>query len=399
VMNRIFQSLKWVLALVLGFCCVARATAAEAPSKAISTPAESGLNPAAAKELAKEAIIFGFASAEAYKAVWYGLSPESAAKTGTNMFGPTKIFTPEDRIATAPSADTAYKLAILDLRSEPVVVSVPELKGRYYSIMLADVTGNVHGYIGTRETGTGKGAYMIAPADWAGEVPPAVKWIYRVPATLVVALARFEIKDHAAFSKAFEKKTSKIRIAPYSRFLNPKAKARKAFAAIKDLPHWYDTRIGGAEGFFRTWNFVSQFQSYSRMHKPTLQRVSRIGMVPGREFRKTVFSADVWKAIEEGFEEGRALIKDKASRFGTPIDGWNWSPRDLSKYGSNYLRQSAGAWNSRMVRAMLPSFAIVPSGACVATRPSVIASRMPAACVSARCGRPQRAAEESDKDA
>jgi len=247
-------------------------------------------------------------------------------------------------VVTAPSADTAFKLAILDLRSEPVVLSVPKMKDRYYSIMLSDLTGNAHGYIGTRETGSGAGSYLIASVDWLGEVPPAVKQIYRVPAELVVALARFEIRDHAEFAKSFEKIADKIEIVPYSKFLNPKAKARKSVSPIEKLPPWYEAHSGDAEGFFRTWNFVSQFQHYSKQHKPALESAARIGMVPGEDFSRSAFTDEVWQAIEEGFAEGRALIEEKAARFGTPIDGWNWSPRDISKYGSNYLRQSAGTW-------------------------------------------------------
>ena len=44
----------------------------------------------------------------------------------------------------------------MDLRAEPIVLSVPEIeKGRYYSVQLVDLYTFNYGYIGSRATGNG----------------------------------------------------------------------------------------------------------------------------------------------------------------------------------------------------------------------------------------------------
>jgi len=64
----------WVFALVLGVLGTSLVSAAEKGGSSSSAPARIAIGAAEAKSLAKEALVFGFASAEAYKAVWYGLS-------------------------------------------------------------------------------------------------------------------------------------------------------------------------------------------------------------------------------------------------------------------------------------------------------------------------------------
>ena len=47
----------------------------------------------------------------------------------------------------------------MDLRAEPIVLSVPEIeKSRYYSVQLVDMYTFNYGYIGSRATGNEAGA-------------------------------------------------------------------------------------------------------------------------------------------------------------------------------------------------------------------------------------------------
>ena len=60
----------------------------------------------------------------------------------------------------------------MDLRAEPMVLSVPAVeKSRYYSVMLCDGNTFNYGYIGSRATGNEAGDYMVVGPDWKGETP------------------------------------------------------------------------------------------------------------------------------------------------------------------------------------------------------------------------------------
>ena len=66
-----------------------------------------------------------------------------------------------------PNSDTPYSQLGLDLRAEPMVLTMPAVeKGRYYTAEVNDLYTFISGYIGSRVTGNEAGDYMIAGPDW-----------------------------------------------------------------------------------------------------------------------------------------------------------------------------------------------------------------------------------------
>ena len=50
-----------------------------------------------------------------------------------------RVCTPDDKAIQTPNSDTPYSFVGMDLRTEPIVLSVPPIeKERYYSIQLID---------------------------------------------------------------------------------------------------------------------------------------------------------------------------------------------------------------------------------------------------------------------
>ena len=68
----------------------------------------------------------------------------------------------------------------LDLRAEPLVLSVPAVdKSRYYAVELIDGNTYNFGYIGSRATGSDAGDYLVVGPDWKGETPAGIKKVFR----------------------------------------------------------------------------------------------------------------------------------------------------------------------------------------------------------------------------
>jgi hypothetical protein len=68
----------------------------------------------------------------------------------------------------------------LDLRAEPIVLSVPAVeKKRYYSVMLCDDNTFNYGYIGSRASGSEAGDYLVVGPDWKGATPAGIKKVFR----------------------------------------------------------------------------------------------------------------------------------------------------------------------------------------------------------------------------
>jgi len=87
-----------------------------------------------------------------------------------------RVATYKDTAVVTPNSDTPYTTLWLDLRAEPMVISVPAVaKERYYSVQLIDGNAYNYGYIGSRATGSEPGDYLVVGPDWKGQTPAGVK--------------------------------------------------------------------------------------------------------------------------------------------------------------------------------------------------------------------------------
>jgi hypothetical protein len=82
--------------------------------------------------------------------------------------------TPENETTVSPNVDTAYTVGWIDLTNDPVVISLPDTGGRFYTIQLMDAYSNSFSYIGSGSTGTQAGDYAILPPGWSGTLPSGV---------------------------------------------------------------------------------------------------------------------------------------------------------------------------------------------------------------------------------
>jgi hypothetical protein len=57
----------------------------------------------------------------------------------------------------APNNDTLYSRAWAYAKDEPVILTVPEIRDRYYTMEIVDFMGDNFAYVGTRATGTKAG--------------------------------------------------------------------------------------------------------------------------------------------------------------------------------------------------------------------------------------------------
>ena len=151
--------------------------------------------PQEARAIAKEAYIWAYPMVETYKVMYvysvYKAPDNPSYKAPFNVISNTaRVFTPADSTIQTPNSDTPYSMAWLDLRAEPVVITVPEVEpGRYYSVQLIDLYTFNFGYIGTRATGNNGGSYLIAGPTWKGTPPAGIAQV--IPCETEFALAAF----------------------------------------------------------------------------------------------------------------------------------------------------------------------------------------------------------------
>src|ERR1700722_18015199 len=98
------------------------------------------------------------------------------------------------RMVVRANADTYYSTAFLDLEKEPVVLTVPDTKGRFYMMPMMDAYTNVFASPGKRTTGTSQATYLISGPGWTGVVPAGMQQI-KAPTNMVWILGRTQVNS------------------------------------------------------------------------------------------------------------------------------------------------------------------------------------------------------------
>ena len=91
-----------------------------------------------------------------------------------------RVYTPADTTIQTPNSDTPYSIVGADLRTEPLVLTVPPVEqDRYYSLQFVDGYTYNFDYVGSRTTGNGGGKYLLAGPNWKGDTPEGVDKVIR----------------------------------------------------------------------------------------------------------------------------------------------------------------------------------------------------------------------------
>ena len=115
--------------------------------------------------------------------------------------------------------DTLSTCGVLDLRSGPQILHVPDMAGRYYAVQFTGPNNTIFAYVGTRTTGTHAGDYLITGPGWTGQVPGGMRQIAS-PNHSVFVLGRTLVENDDDLLTAYEL-ARQIRLTP----LNPSRQA------------------------------------------------------------------------------------------------------------------------------------------------------------------------------
>src|SRR5260370_21576946 len=133
-------------------------------------PQEAMTSDPEARKVAEQAYLF------AYPMVLMELTRRNMTLDGSsellNRFNHTPQF-PDDRFRQVirPNADTLYSRAWLDLSKEPVLLHVPDTKGRYYIMQFMDAWSETLTSPGKRTTGTADAWFALPRPDSTDHLP------------------------------------------------------------------------------------------------------------------------------------------------------------------------------------------------------------------------------------
>jgi len=293
--------------------------------------------------IAEEGFIYGLPIVMNY-AVMYSYAVDRDSGQFKAPFNQIKnvprVYTYKDTTIISPNSDTPYSIAWLDLRAEPIVLSVPAVeKTRYYSVQLLDGNTFNFGYIGSRATGNKPGNYMVVGPDWQGETPTGIAGVFRSTTAFPVAFYRTQLFNPADLPNV-EQVQAGYKVKTLSAYLDkpaPPAAPSVNFPEInKDLLQ---------ERFFEYLAFVLQFAPPGPEEKTIRDRLARLGVNPDGTFEPGELSPEQKAAIAAAMQAGVERIADYLDTELANVNGWTigslWGDRDFFK--GDWLKRAAGA--------------------------------------------------------
>jgi hypothetical protein len=360
--NGFSRHLKWTLVCVVAATLVAGCgkkddpiAQAEKQDVAKGVPAP-GI--AETKAIAEEAFIYGLPLVMNYAVMQeFVVDKNSGQYKGpfNEVTNEARVFTYKDTAVVTPNSDTPYSMLWLDLRAEPMVISVPAVdKKRYYSVQLID--GNVYnyGYIGSRATGVEAGDYLVAGPDWKGETPAGIKQVFHSTTPFGLTVFRTQLFN-AQDMPNVEKVQAGYKAQPLSAYL--KQPAPPAVPTIDFMPA---TTAGIKDNFYQYLDAALQFVPVTDEDKAIRARLASIGIGPGKTFDFKDLSLEHKAAVLLAMKEGDDKVDKFLADGMKDVNGWKIGAvfGDRAFYKADWLMRAAaakgGIYGNDAVEAVYP---------------------------------------------
>ncbi len=315
-----------------------------------------------ARDVAIEAYIFGYPLVlmDLTRQTLTNVAKPSENAAPLNQFCHKRTFPdPSLTAVVSPNADMLYSFSFLDLAREPLVLSIPEMDGRYYLMLLLDAWTNVFAAPGTRTTGSDQSDFAITGPAWKGQAPKGLKEI-KSSTNMVWMIGGTQTngkRDYAAVNAIQDL----YKLTPMSQF-------GKQYTPPDDVDVdlQMDMRTPPVEQVFKlnASQFFGRLNALMKTNPPApadagaLQRFAAIGVNPGLPFSLRTFDPLIGNQVASSVAAAQARIIAEARKPHSDLrNGWEFMG-DVGRYGTNYLWRAVVAFVE--LGANLPEDAIHP---------------------------------------
>ena len=310
------------------------------------------------KAIAEEAFIYGLPIVMNYAVMnEFVIDKNSGQYKGpfNVIFNEARVFTYKDTAVVTPNSDTPYSMLWLDLRAEPMVISVPSVpRDRYYSVQLTDGNTYNYGYIGTRSTGTDAGDYLVAGPGWNGEAPAGIKQVFHSTTPFALSIFRTQLFNAEDMPNVVKVQAG-YKAQPLSAFLNQPAPP--AAPEINFVPA---TTAGIKDNFYAYLDAALEFVPETEQDKDIRARLASIGIGPGKTFEFKDLSPEHKAAVLLAMKEGDDKVAKYLDGGMKNTNGWKIGSLfgDSAFYNGDWLKRAAaakgGIYGNDAVEAMYP---------------------------------------------
>ena len=272
------------------------------------------------QSLVEEAYIYAFPILMSYKTM-YQYSIETGTPNYKAPFNQLKntarVYGPQDTTVITANSDTPYSLLWADLRTEPIVLTFPEIEAkRYFVAQTQDLSTYLLPYVGSRTTGNQGGTYMISGPGWKGDLPDGIDMLIPSETDFTFTVYRTQLFNPGDLENV-TKIQAGYKVETLSEFLGQPAPAA---APALDFPDWGDQKEPGNE-FIRYLNFCLQHITPDAQDTAMWEKLAPIGVGPGTPYDYAALPADQQVTIVTGVKAASQKIIDSTPQYADAITG------------------------------------------------------------------------------
>jgi hypothetical protein len=261
-----------------------------------------------ATRIARDAYIYGVPLVSIYTTLYaFSIDTKNPEYKGpfNSVLNIARVFTPKDTAFVSPNSDTPYTFMGLDLRAEPMIITVPKIEAnRYFVFQLMDLYTFNFAYIGTRTTGNDGGSYMIAGPYWKGEAPKGISKVIHSETDIVNVVGRTQMFNPADLDNV-KKIQSQYKLQSLSEFEGKPRLPEPKTDWIRPVP---PAEQKTSPEFYDVLAYLLQFGPTPASEKKLRDRFERLGIKPGEKFDVQALSPRMKTALADGMKQGQAKI-------------------------------------------------------------------------------------------
>jgi len=247
-----------------------------------------------------------------------------------NLGVPNSNFT----AVVAPNADTLYSICWLDLSNGPMVLTVPNMNGRYYLMPTLDAWTDVFTSPGTRTGFESGGNFVYVGPNWNGTIPAGLN-VINSPTDVAWILGRIEVNSSStADIAAVNALQDQLKLTPLSAwgtsYVPPATSPVNSTVDMTTAPliQVNDMASDPAKYFSIVAELMKDNPPYAA-DASFVAEMAQIGIVPGQPFNWSNMTSQEQSAILAGTESGlaqlQALVKSGGPSSGSSsrvVNGW-----------------------------------------------------------------------------
>jgi DNA sulfur modification protein DndE len=246
-----------------------------------------------------------------------------------------------------PNLSVIYGFGFLDLRQEPVILTLPDSNGLYYMVETLDMWTNAFAYPAGAEAGYKGGKFAYVGPGWNGQLPPDVKRI-DCPTPWILIQPRIHLPNQSGLAAA-QAVLREITTQPLSQYLGKTASSipKYDYLAPDLINPKLPVSVLDLKDPLQFWDILSDVMNENPPTKEEIKGLlplfEPLGIQIGKKWDRTKIDPITLNSMTRAAQEIPNILAQLP--VGRLTNMWYIPPPTIGDYGTDYVVRSFVARN------------------------------------------------------